>query len=801
MTEDVFVSITHKFFSGGWRIAPFIKTNDGYYGVKAWPKRAAINHDELQKLIEERAGGKPNRRMVFGIVPPRGRYIVDIDTKKNASALQLWREKVVEFYGDVNLANPNLVVKTKSGGFHLYYNDGSETPIHSPTAVFGKDSGVDIRGFTGMVIMPSSIGMESDWQLGDYTLIRGDPSKPCTVLQLSKILGDRPDTSADDFTASVLYQLNEALRNDMIPELHRHKLIPDSLIIPESNRDNTLYRVARLCRLAGLTQDAAKVFMHYVALRCESSPAEPAEHWVKIAEDKVLRVYADTTEIKLSSIAQLYDELNNAGTVLLRGVAKSYYYFRHGSQLLRVSPRTKYATDNIGNVLAGKTISADDGDIPIRKVIASYEPKEVAYSAAMYPKQDMPFFEYEGQTYVNTYHNPFAAFEPNPELLHAAGQFVKVFEDYVLHITGGIVEDAEYLRQKLAWIVQKPYRRLPTATIIYSHTRGSGKDIFMSLFREVIGRSYYAPISIQTLESQFNNFHDKILCVASEVQQQANARGTIAAANFMGRIKDLVTTKTIAVNEKFQQPYNAPIFTNFVLLSNFELSSLIEPSDRRFDVFHATEDKLDQEKFGALADVTNDGIWLDRAASQRELRKHVIYAIRDYLLNIDINLEFDREEARLNQVKIELIEHQAPPALQWLYANLPAYFTEEVIMMACHFCPVKTTPEYVLKQLKEYFAADLRPVYRSAGYMHRISGAPEIVRRDDLQFNSHMIFLDFSNKNKLRRPIYRFHSVTPNEVPGDDLMKAVMKRWYDNMAVQFYGPLQKLPGDQSNLIK
>jgi hypothetical protein len=321
----------------------------------------------------------------------------------------------------------------------------------------------------------------------------------------------------------------------------------------------------------------------------------------------------------------------------------------------------------------------------------------------------------------------------------------------------------------------------------------------MSLFREVIGRQYYAPISIQSLESQFISFHDKLLCVASEVQQQANARGTIAASNFMGRIKDLVTTKTVAVNEKFQQPYNAPIFTNFVLLSNFELSSLIEPSDRRFDVFHATESKLDQGKFGVLADVTNDGVWLDRSVADRELRRHIIYGIREYLLNIEIKQQFDREEARLNQVKQELIEHQAPPGLQWLYHNLPAYFTDEVVIMACHFCPVKIHAEYALKQLKEYFAADMRPVYRSAGYVHRLTHSPEIERRDDLQQS--MIVLNFGGKNKLRRPVYRFHSVTPNEAPGDDMIRQMMKRWYDDMCSKFYGPLQKLPGDPSTLIK
>jgi hypothetical protein len=122
----------------------------------------------------------------------------------------------------------------------------------------------------------------------------------------------------------------------------------------------------------------------------------------------------------------------------------------------------------------------------------------------------------------------------------------------------------------------------------------------MALIREIIGRQYYAPITLSSIESDFISFHDKIVCTASEVQLQANSRGTIAAASFMGRIKDIITAKTIQVNEKFQQPYTAPIFTNFFLLSNFELSSILEPGDRRFDIFHATEEKFDQDTSAIL---------------------------------------------------------------------------------------------------------------------------------------------------------------------------------------------------------
>src|SRR5574337_1030424 len=126
MAEDLLTGLITDFFSGGWRVAPFIKTADGYIGVKAWPKRAATNMGELQELINEQ-GQKSSKIPIMGIVPSRGKYVVDIDTKKNASAMQLWKDKVAEAYGDMKLAVPNMVVKTKSGG----YQDRKSTRLNS----------------------------------------------------------------------------------------------------------------------------------------------------------------------------------------------------------------------------------------------------------------------------------------------------------------------------------------------------------------------------------------------------------------------------------------------------------------------------------------------------------------------------------------------------------------------------------------------------------------------------------------------------------------------------------------------
>jgi hypothetical protein len=416
----------------------------------------------------------------------------------------------------------------------------------------------------------------------------------------------------------------------------------------------------------------------------------------------------------------------------------------------------------------------------------------------MYPKSDIQYFDFEGLRYVNTYHDPFAAFEPNPELLQQALPYVEKFSEFVRHITGYEEGDDAHLLDKLAWIVQKPYRKLPTGTIIYSHTRGSGKDVFMSLVRDIIGRQYYMPITLQSIESPHVMMHDKLVCVASEVQLQTNARGTIAAASFMGKLKDIITAKTVYVDEKFVQAFSAPIFTNFFLLSNFELSSILEPGDRRFDVFHATEEKLDQSRFGSLADISNDGIWVERSTTEQLFRKHVIYAIRRALQERQVDSLFDRKEAHMNTVKAALMESQNPPAIEWLLRNLPAHFTEDIAMMACYFCPMRLHPEYVMKQLKEHFGPKIQPLYRGNRIIHRMNGAPILEKRADGSSGSIPI-INFGTKSSdptARRAVYYFKSGIRDANPTDTALKAEMKQWYEAMMAKYFGNATVLPGNK-----
>jgi len=326
---------------------------------------------------------------------------------------------------------------------------------------------------------------------------------------------------------------------------------------------------------------------------------------------------------------------------------------------------------------------------------------------------------------------------------------------------------------------------MPTGTIIFSHTRGSGKDVFMSIVREIVGRPYYMPITLQSIEDPHTVMHDKLVCTASEVQLQTNARGNVAAASFMGILKDKISQQRTYVNEKFIQPYSAPWFVNFFVLSNFELSSLIETDDRRWDVFHATEEKLDQSLFGELADLGNDGVWVERDASANLFRKHIIWALRRHLQERAVDPYFDRQEALQNLVKSKMMENRNPPAIEWMIENLPTYFTEEVLMIACHFCPYHIRPEYALRAVKDHLGPGVMTLARpgqSYGYKMRNAPLYEVVSDG----SSKVPRLRFEGA-ALNRIVYALKGRPQATEFTEGKLKGMMQRWYLQKVSEFHG--------------
>jgi hypothetical protein len=154
-------------------------------------------------------------------------------------------------------------------------------------------------------------------------------------------------------------------------------------------------------------------------------------------------------------------------------------------------------------------------------------------------------------------------------------------------------------------------------------------------------------------------------------------------------------------------------------LSNYAPAALIEPGDRRIEVFHSIEKKFDQAKFGALADLTNDAFWHD---PQKEVeRNHAIYCLYDMLREYPTQQDFDKVTAISTVAKDEVLADSLPSSIRWLIENLPPLFTREIVQLAAARNPYSMNVSYAFDQLRDYTVNELTRY-------GRLNQAPRIIK-------------------------------------------------------------------------
>lgn len=89
----------------------------------------------------------------LAIVPEdMGCYVVDIDMKHGNNGLATWQALCAE-HGWAPTCS--CVVRTPSGGWHLYYRGSRANSVGTPRRGLGP--GIDIRGREGYVLVPPSV--------------------------------------------------------------------------------------------------------------------------------------------------------------------------------------------------------------------------------------------------------------------------------------------------------------------------------------------------------------------------------------------------------------------------------------------------------------------------------------------------------------------------------------------------------------------------------------------------------------------------------------------------------------------
>jgi len=178
----------------------------------------------------------------------------------------------------------------------------------------------------------------------------------------------------------------------------------------------------------------------------------------------------------------------------------------------------------------------------------------------------------------------------------------------------------QWLTRWLAYPLQHLGAKMDTAVLMHSTMEGSGKSL---LFADAFGRLYgqYAATVGQTqLESNFNAWQSRKLWSVFEEVVSRDQR-----YNQVGKIKHLITGKTVRMESKFINGWEEANHMNAVFLSNEILPWPISDSDRRMLVMWPLE-TLPVERQKAIG---------------RELAGNGVAALYGWLLSIDL-ADFDQ---------------------------------------------------------------------------------------------------------------------------------------------------------------
>lgn len=160
-----------------------------------------------------------------------------------------------------------------------------------------------------------------------------------------------------------------------------------------------------------------------------------------------------------------------------------------------------------------------------------------------------------------------------------------------------------WLTRWLAYPLQHLGAKMDTAVLMHSIMEGSGKSfLFADIFGKLYGQ-YAATVGQTQLESNFNAWQSRKLWAVFEEVVSRDQR-----YNQVGKIKHLVTGKTVRMESKFINGWEEANHMNAVFLSNEILPWPISESDRRMLVVWPM-DTLPPDRQKAIgAELENGGV-------------------------------------------------------------------------------------------------------------------------------------------------------------------------------------------------
>lgn len=149
--------------------------------------------------------------------------------------------------------------------------------------------------------------------------------------------------------------------------------------------------------------------------------------------------------------------------------------------------------------------------------------------------------------------------------------------------------ELEYVKCWFAHILQKPNVKTKVAMVLYTKTKGVGKNLLVDFMCAILGKALCAHLN--DLEDIYKNFNahlaNKLLIYGDEIRP--NQR------NSADKLKQVITRPALNLEKKGVDAIEMEDFANYIFTTNNETAFHVEEGDRRLLMIHGREMRTPQE--------------------------------------------------------------------------------------------------------------------------------------------------------------------------------------------------------------
>ncbi|MCA1800503.1 MAG: bifunctional DNA primase/polymerase [Actinobacteria bacterium] len=665
-----------KFAACGYYVFPIIKKASKQFQPIGWAgnevkddkKHLSIQAsndvsvvDSWDEIVAEKYQGLVSG---FGVVG-RDVIIVDVDVKGDRNGVEYYDTLAKEF----GFPKSKLVVKTKSGGIHLYFarpkkfknqklKSVSDIKIHGQAYI-----GVDIRGDGGFVRGPTSSG---EWVEGEYTIIRGNPSDELSELPeefLSHIVKASSIKQTDD--ADSIIVRDEITDDDEVRQQLKRGELPDK--VPEGSRNESFFIFINALKSKGFNRSTARALADQLADRCENK--DDLHESVDI-DDMIERVFEvdsnNPYDIASDIMARGFYQLTNYQS------GKIMYILPHQNPYL--TSRYPHAANSMRELMSkyervvvaptGREKKVNPIDLIIPRITDDYKVDSVSFKPGS-PEVFTMGADFDSAKYLNTYRPPPVSTPPN-EVDYTV--FNDEFKVLISRIFGPPGTDEYQLGLDFpAWLLQNPGIKMSIAPMLLSKVRGVGKSLFFNLMQLVLGSNAMGDpqgrmVKLEEMTGRFFNPTSALLNMVDEVQFGLHRNVRQEMSTFWRHLKNIVTAETQSVEIKNGPTLQLPNSAGLILAGNSDGFVPMEEGDRRIWVIDNNAKELEPGVVDRLFDIVKG----TGSCRNPHVRIKLIESLRHCLRTHQIAIPLDTVRAPMSDLKVAMIRSSMTDAEDWL---------------------------------------------------------------------------------------------------------------------------------------